>query len=109
MHVLVERFLLGTKENNSGGSPVGNPEGNVSGRFSKGSIPKPSGRTSLRKQRDTGEKHQGDRDENKSAFHGILVTSAQFLMRLIDARPATGVLFTPNGIGRVYLPTDRDR
>ena len=54
MHVLAERFLLGTKENNSGVSPVSNPEGNVSGRFSKRSIPKPSGSTSLRKQRDTG-------------------------------------------------------
>src|ERR1700683_1994119 len=107
VHVLVERFLLGTEENNSRVSPVSNPEGNVGGRFCKGSIPKPSGSTSLRKQRDTGEKHQGDRNENKSAFHGIFVTSAQFLMRLIDARPATGVLFTPNGIGRAYLPRPR--
>src|ERR1700733_3877130 len=76
MHVLVEGFLLRAKENNSRFSPVSNPEPNVSGRFCKGSIPKPSGSTSLRKQRDTAQEHHRDRDENKSAFHGIFVTSA---------------------------------
>ena len=43
VHVLVEGFLLKTKENDSRVSPVRNPEGNVSGSFCKGSIPKATG------------------------------------------------------------------
>src|ERR1700760_4546793 len=75
VHAAVEGFFRRTKEKHFGFGPISNPVGNDLGGIWSGGI----GSSLLCRDRETGQKEDCDHDENKSAFHRFLATSASVL------------------------------
>src|ERR1700712_1128282 len=75
VHIAVEGFLRGTKENHFWFCPVSNPVGDNLGRLWSGGF----GSSLLCRYLETGQKQHGDHDDSKPAFHGFLATSTSVI------------------------------